>query len=439
MAGTSRIVRGWFSWAFTLIELLVVVAIIAILAAMLLPALAAAREKARRAACMSNIDQIGKALASYTSDYNGYFPSLCGYGLRNGHESADPSGTRPEPALYTDTRESSSYYNTINTNPQAENGRYTQSDAGKTHRSLGVGHYYRDESGGTWRPNGKLVMGPTGMGFLLTCGYLGDSKVFYCPTAQEMRGGYTSWPNRGANLDDWKTAGGYDGRTLTHGAWRGITELINNTYTQAMTQVFSSYAYQLTGNTDSQLRLPTSPVPVCWTKPFVELGENNTPAFKTEKILGARALVADAFSSADTVRGKSNASSWCYEITSDTGGTNVTSWGESGTKGNPMHDARYGLGLFSHREGYNVLYGDHHVSWYGDPQERYVWWFFSNQANGFSYVSGTGWFGTSSGYLADSTSYYNQFTSSRAAWHMLDLKAGVDVDAVLCRTHPKKF
>jgi prepilin-type N-terminal cleavage/methylation domain-containing protein len=134
--------------AFTLIELLVVIAIIAILAALLLPALASAKNKAYKASCQSNQKQIGVGANVYAGDYADFLPA----------SGWQPSG-----------------------NPWETEEVCRYSGTGKSVAT------------------GGMVQGPYALGLLFFSGAVPNGKVFYCPALKLGEYTYDTYDAPGYN------------------------------------------------------------------------------------------------------------------------------------------------------------------------------------------------------------------------------------------------
>ena len=393
----KRSFLGFGMWAFTLIELLVVVAIIAVLAAMLLPALAAAREKARRTSCKTNLQQIAAGLESYLSDYGEYFPgwvsSECNHDVRNA-----TTGLYKDPVLGQTIR-------TISEDSAVRG--YAENKTGLAMwRTIAMGTK-PDNTAAEWDKD-KLNMAPVGLGYLPVLNYMPDCMVFYCPSGRNMPSFTHNRYGTMINAHELRRLGGTDGRSLTHGDYASGAASTGYT-TFGVSSAAGHYWRTVRGqyNYRGQMTMAGADMDtvltILGTRPIVTTTAGS-PVMRTPKLLGARALACDTFEKG---------------------------W----TAGYMIPD--YGAALWCHKDGYNVLYGDYHCAWYGDPGHRISSWPIRNL--GEAYGASWSWPSTrdpvpdhtmhgESGTLADTVSFsHGNLTTSFVVWHMMDEAAGVDV------------
>jgi prepilin-type N-terminal cleavage/methylation domain-containing protein len=135
--------------AFTLIELLVVIAVIGILAALLLPVLSKAKLRAKRLGCVNNLRQMGLGSMVYAGDYNEILPPWRGY------PPYDSNGK-------------------MNLMSESHFSRYVWIDENHTHLKWKI-------SSDIAQPDGCHF---ENAGFLYPAKYVGDGKIYFCPSLQ---------------------------------------------------------------------------------------------------------------------------------------------------------------------------------------------------------------------------------------------------------------
>jgi len=429
MANAVR--RASLHRGFTLIELLVVVAIIAILAAMLLPALGAAREKARRSSCLNNLKQQATAVEAYAADYSGYYPNWPGIPTTDLRGNGTAGDVGEERGLFTDAL----LGRTVQTTPFLDSSGSGQSKNGFDQVVL--------HTLGNWRSiamvsvdGGQTLTGPNGstsflvpikMGATLYGGYIQDYRSLYCPSGIGMVS-----PTHGCNqpfigspynrltepdpasldLQDLRGVSRYcrsGGKDLFYASYTGVSHDLNNilssTYGDAVT-LRSQYNYRPNIFSQADNDTPLSRLYALPGTSPLATAKAGRQFFPTQKALGNRALLSDTF--------EKDADALTLQLSAV-----------------QLHTGRYAAGNQCHRDGYSVVYGDGHAAWLGDPQQQIAWWVCRSRNSA----------GTTAYNRLDSPALWRAWAIYPAAvpgldgaqriWHQMDVSAGVDSAAVI--------
>jgi hypothetical protein len=273
-------------------------------------------------------------------------------------------------------------------------------------------------------------------------GYLADLKIFYCPTGQAFdwslqRPGWSSnWAAMiNTDVGNLKKMGGFESRYLTYGAldwvstngwgldgqgrtfWRGNSAFggtvavgCSYAYRNQITAIGScgaGYSIHIGAGTGQLLPIFSNH---CFPRNLGQAGfpqYSNPPPFPqfvgirnagperpTTKLLGDRSVIIDRFSKPRL---------------QDSEGR-LTCPGD---------------GMYAHRDGYNVLYGDWSAGWYGDPQQKLIWTpspqYWSNDAGGTWLQGGNNILSVSDAYgemISDGIGFFHYFDrdGSVAGW-----------------------